>query len=202
MGDAEWYASLPSFSASGAVLLTDAAGSVLLVKPWYRDYWSLPGGVAEAAESPRQCAEREAAEEIGVAVTATALLAVHWMPPAGPRRGIFAFVFDGGTLADPGTVRLQAEELDDFAFLPLDEAAARMEPAAAQRLTGAWQARAEGRPAYLEYLGSETALGRGVESVCHEGSDVRRRVRIPLLTVVPPGEPSIEAIASITATMA
>jgi 8-oxo-dGTP pyrophosphatase MutT (NUDIX family) len=153
MDDAEWYASLPGFTASGAVLLTDAAGAVLLVKPWYRDYWGLPGGVAEAGESPRQCAEREAAEEVGVAVTATALLAVHWTAPDGPRRATFAFVFDGGTLADPGTVRLQGEELDDFAFLPLEQAAARMAPLGALRLTKAWQARAEGRPAYVESFG-------------------------------------------------
>ena len=82
MDDAEWYASLPSFTASAAALLTDESGAVLLVKPWYRDHWLLPGGVTEAEESPRQCAEREAEEEIGVAVTATALLTVHWMPPA------------------------------------------------------------------------------------------------------------------------
>lgn len=150
MDDAEWYASLPSFTASSAALLTDAAGAVLLVKPWYRDDWGLPGGVAEAAESPRQCAEREAAEEIGVAVTATTLLAVHWMPPDGLRRATFAFVFDCGTLADPGAVRLQAEEIDDFAFLPLDQATARMAPSGASRLTKAWQARARGCPAYLE----------------------------------------------------
>jgi 8-oxo-dGTP diphosphatase len=150
MDDAEWYASLPSFTASGAALLTDAAGAVLLVKPWYREEWQFPGGVTEAAESPRQCAEREAAEEIGVAVTATALLAVRWMPPDGPRRGTFAFVFDCGTLADPGLVRLQAAELDDFAFLPLDQATARMAPSGALLLTKAWQARAEGRPAYVE----------------------------------------------------
>jgi 8-oxo-dGTP pyrophosphatase MutT (NUDIX family) len=152
MDDAEWYASLPSFTASGAALLTDTAGAVLLVKPWYRDYWQLPGGVAEAGESPRECAQREAAEEIGVAVTATALLAVHWTPPAGPRRATFQFVFDCGTLADPSAIRLQEEELDDFAFLAFDEAAARMAPPGAMRLAGAWQARADGRPAYLESL--------------------------------------------------
>ncbi len=153
MDDAEWYASLPSFTASGAALLTDAAGAVLLVKPWYRDYWQLPGGVAEAGESPRQCAEREAAEEVGVAVTATALLAVHWTVPDGPRRGSFAFVFDGGTLTDPGAIRLQHTELDDFAFLALDEATARMAAPGAMRLEGAWQARTDGRPAYLESFG-------------------------------------------------
>jgi 8-oxo-dGTP diphosphatase len=152
MDDAEWYASLPTFTASGAALLTDPAGAVLLVKPWYRDDWGLPGGVAEAGESPRQCAERETAEEVGLTVTATALLAVQWMPPNGLRRGTFQFVFDCGTLTDPGLVRLQAEELDDFAFLSLDEATARMAPSAAARLTKAWQAQAEGRPAYLEYF--------------------------------------------------
>ena len=153
MDDAEWHASLPSFTASGAALLTDEAGAVLLVKPWYRDEWGLPGGVAEAAESPRQCAEREALEEIGVAVTATALLAVQWLPPDSPRRATFAFVFDCGTLADPGLVRLQTEELDDFAFLPLEQATARMVPAGALRLSAAIQARANGRPAYLEMPG-------------------------------------------------
>jgi len=150
MDDAEWYASLPSFTASGAALLTDPAGAVLLVKPWYRDYWLLPGGVAEADESPRQCAEREAAEEVGLAVTATTLLAVHWLPPAGPRRGTFQFVFDCGTVTDPGAIRLQEAELDDFAFLPLDEATARMGPSGALRLAGAWRARTDGRTAYLE----------------------------------------------------
>jgi 8-oxo-dGTP diphosphatase len=150
MDDAEWYASLPSFTASAAALLTDESGAVLLVKPWYRDHWLLPGGVTEAGESPRQCAEREAEEEVGVAVTATALLAVHWMPPAGPRRATFAFVFDGGTLPARDGVRLQAEELDDFAFLPLEQAVARMEPSGARRLTRAWQARESGHPAYLE----------------------------------------------------
>jgi 8-oxo-dGTP pyrophosphatase MutT (NUDIX family) len=150
MDNAEWYASLPGFTASGAALLTDASGAVLIVKPWYRDHWLLPGGVTEAGESPRQCAEREAAEEVGIAVTATALLAVHWMPPLGPRRASFAFVFDCGTLTDRDTVQLQAEELDDFAFLPLERAAPRMGPPGARRLTAAWQARETGRPAYLE----------------------------------------------------
>lgn len=150
MDDAEWYASLPGFTASGAALLTDAAGAVLLVKPWYRDEWQLPGGIMEAGESPRQCAEREAAEEIGVAVTAAALLAVHWLSPVGPRRATFAFVFDCGTLADPGAVRLQEAELDGFAFLPPGEAAGRMEPAGALRLNRALRAREDGHPAFLE----------------------------------------------------
>lgn len=150
MDNAEWYASLPSFTASSAALLTDSSGAVLLVKPWYRDHWLLPGGVTEADESPRQCAEREAEEEIGLTVTATELLVVHWLPPDGPRRGAFAFVFDCGTVADGDTVRLQTEELDDYAFLPLDQAVSRMAGEGGRRLTSAWRARGQGRPAYLD----------------------------------------------------
>src|ERR1022692_3519136 len=43
---ATWYASLPVLYASAAALITDAAGQVLLVKPNYRDHWTLPGGSA------------------------------------------------------------------------------------------------------------------------------------------------------------
>src|SRR4051794_15513998 len=48
-----WYAQLPSFHAAAAGLIT-ATGTdhVLLVKPSYRDGWSLPGGYVEAAEFP------------------------------------------------------------------------------------------------------------------------------------------------------
>ena len=47
-----WFASLPGVVVSAAALITDPAGRVLLVKPNYRDYWSLPGGICELGEPP------------------------------------------------------------------------------------------------------------------------------------------------------
>ncbi len=41
--EAAWYARLPTMFGAAAALFTDAAGRVLLVKPNYRDHWSLPG---------------------------------------------------------------------------------------------------------------------------------------------------------------
>jgi ADP-ribose pyrophosphatase YjhB (NUDIX family) len=41
------------------MLIRDEAGRVLLVNPTYKDFWDLPGGMAEANEPPRAAAERE-----------------------------------------------------------------------------------------------------------------------------------------------
>ena len=39
-----WHASLPGVVATAAGLIHDPAGNVLIVKPNYRDLWSLPDG--------------------------------------------------------------------------------------------------------------------------------------------------------------
>ena len=41
---AAWFAQLPTMFAAAAALFTGSDGRVLLVKPNYRDHWSLPGG--------------------------------------------------------------------------------------------------------------------------------------------------------------
>ena len=42
VGQNEWYAELPGVVISAGALITDPAGRPLLVKPNYRDCWSLP----------------------------------------------------------------------------------------------------------------------------------------------------------------
>ncbi|MBV9446302.1 MAG: NUDIX hydrolase [Streptosporangiaceae bacterium] len=81
LSPADWYASLPTVYVSASMLLTDTRDRVLLVKPSYRPYWSLPGGIVEADEAPHECASREIAEEIGLDIKAGDLLVVDWAPP-------------------------------------------------------------------------------------------------------------------------
>jgi 8-oxo-dGTP pyrophosphatase MutT (NUDIX family) len=147
---AQWYASLPTVYTSALLLLTNAVGQVLVVKPSYRPYWALPGGIVEADEAPHTCAEREAAEELGLTVTAGDLLVCDWSPPMGDRpRAMINFLFDGGVVSDPDVVRLQEDELEDAAWVSWDKATELLPNHTAARVPAARRARATGRTVYL-----------------------------------------------------
>src|SRR6202042_1722416 len=64
--EAAWYAQLPTMFGAAGALFTDDAGRVLLVKPNYRDHWSLPGGILEEGEPPHEACRREVLEELGL----------------------------------------------------------------------------------------------------------------------------------------
>ena len=106
--EAAWYAQLPTMFGAAGALFTDGAGRVLLVKPNYREHWSLPGGILEHGEPPHEGCRREIGEELGLDITPGRLLVVGWAGLDGKRpRPVMHFVFDGGTLAD-GTPILPA----------------------------------------------------------------------------------------------
>ncbi|HEY1622529.1 MAG TPA: NUDIX hydrolase [Streptosporangiaceae bacterium] len=158
MSEQEWFAQLPTLYAAAAALFTDQAGRVLLVKPNYRDHWSLPGGILEHGEPPHMGCAREVAEEIGLEITADRLLTVDWMPPDGNRpKPSVHFIFDGGTLDAERIDRivLQEEELDDYRFT--DDYASLVPPFITARITASLNARHSAGPtAYVP-----RALGSG-----------------------------------------
>ncbi|GID26910.1 NUDIX domain-containing protein [Paractinoplanes brasiliensis] len=146
-----WYAQLPAFHAAAAGLIT-ATGTdhVLLVKPTYRDDWSLPGGYVEAGEFPHEACARELHEELGLTVKPNSLLVVDWAPPEGKRtRAIISLTFDCGEIPADAALTLAADELDDWAFLPPREAAARLPANVAPRISAALRARTSSETAYL-----------------------------------------------------
>lgn len=73
--EAETGHATPKVDVRGA--LFDSAGQVLLVREKRDGCWTLPGGWADALDSPAVAVEREFAEEAGLAVRATRLVAVH-----------------------------------------------------------------------------------------------------------------------------
>ena len=147
---AKWYASLPSFLASASAIITSPAGdAVLTVKPNYRTWWNIPGGILEGDEPPHACCAREVAEELGLHRPLGRLLVVDWVAPTTQRRAWFGFVFDGGVLDDPAAVTIHSEELDDFEFTPVDQLRERLTANTADRVHAALCARAAGNVAYL-----------------------------------------------------
>ncbi|HXZ66179.1 MAG TPA: NUDIX hydrolase [Streptosporangiaceae bacterium] len=153
MPERDWHASLPGVIVTAAGLIGDGDGQVLVVKPNYRDHWTLPGGVCEFGEEPRAGCAREVAEEIGLALPVGRLLAVDWrLPPElyGPQaRPSVHFIFDCGLLPSLSAVRLQAEELDDCTFAAATELSSLLPAQALPRVLAAIAALPSGCARYV-----------------------------------------------------
>jgi 8-oxo-dGTP pyrophosphatase MutT (NUDIX family) len=145
-----WYAGLPTMYGAAAAMITCPAGRVLLVKPNYRERWSLPGGILEHGEPPHVGCAREVAEEVGLVISVGPLLVVDWAPPDRQRpRPFVYFVFDGGEAGPDAAIRLQVEELDDWRFTDPDEFGEYLPPFMRARCAAALRARATGAAIYL-----------------------------------------------------
>jgi 8-oxo-dGTP diphosphatase len=150
--DAAWYARLPTMFGAAAALFTNPGGQVLLVKPNYRDHWSLPGGVLEGGEPPHEGCRREVEEEIGLDITPGRLLVVGWAGPDQVRpRPVVHFVFDGGVLADDTPIQLQEDELDDYRFVAPADAPEYLPPIISARVAAAVRGRDTGMTVYLPW---------------------------------------------------
>jgi ADP-ribose pyrophosphatase YjhB (NUDIX family) len=146
----QWYAQLATQYAAAGALFTDPDGKVLLVKPNYREYWTLPGGMVDHGETPEHALRRELKEELGLDLAVGRLLVIDWASAYARRpRPIVYFLFDAGVL-DPGTdIRLQEAELDEYAYVAPGQVAARVASYTAARVPAALSARATGTTLYL-----------------------------------------------------
>lgn len=147
-----WFASLPGVVVAAGALITDPGGRVLLVKPNYRELWSIPGGVCEFGEPPQVGCRREVAEEIGLDLDVGRLLAIDWSRPYGPEaRPIMHLVFDGGQIDGGDDIVVQEEELEAFRFTGAGELAEHLPPAGLARVTAAMRAIASGRTVFVPH---------------------------------------------------
>ncbi len=147
-----WFAGLPGVVAAAGALITDPAGRVLLVKPNYRELWSIPGGICEFGEPPHAGAAREVTEEIGLPLAIGRLLALDWSQPYGPQaRPIVHFVFDGGQIANGESITIQESELAGYTFAAADQLQVHLPPRALARIAGAMRALASGTTVFVPH---------------------------------------------------
>lgn len=133
-------------------LICDEAGRILLVNPNYKPRWDLPGGMAEANESPIDTLTRELREELGLSLQNHRLLCVDWVPPHGPWDDMLALIFDTGVLSREliANIRLADGELNGFEFCDEAQAEHRLNPRMWRRTAAALAVRSTGRVAYLQ----------------------------------------------------
>ena len=74
-----YYETLPKKRLAVGVIFLDEQEQLLVVKPTYRAYWLLPGGVVEDNESPQQACRREVQEELQLQVAIDRLLCVDYL---------------------------------------------------------------------------------------------------------------------------
>ncbi len=134
------------------VLFRDEAGRILLVDPSYKPDWDLPGGMAEANESPLAAAVREVREELGIEYPGGRLLVVDWVPPHGPWDDSLMFIFDGGVLTTEqrASIQLGDAELREARFVTGDESRDLLRPYVFRRLEAALGAVANGMAPLLQ----------------------------------------------------
>ena len=147
----EYYKNLPKKRMASGVLFFDETGKVLLVKLSYKNYWSIPGGVIEADESPRLAAEREVREEINLSVGLNRLLCVDYIEDREKGENI-QFVFYGGILSqeDILKIKLQSDELESYQFLEPGDAVPLLVVRLAKRFPACLSALKNNTVLYLE----------------------------------------------------
>lgn len=151
MADLAFYASLPRTRGAAAALLLDELDRVLLVKPTYKEGWSLPGGVIEEGESPLAACVRECAEELGFVPRLDGLACVDWGPPQDGIDAVNIFLFGGSvTAGQVAGIRLPADELSDYALVAPERIPELMPPRVARRMAPTLRAMAAGHAVYLE----------------------------------------------------
>jgi 8-oxo-dGTP diphosphatase len=150
-----WHASLAGVVLAAGALIRDPDGRVLCVKPNYRDYWTLPGGICEADEAPHVGCAREVAEEVGLDRPLGRLLVIDWqlaLPEYGPgARPTMYFIFDGGRTAPGTAIVLQQDELDDYQFAAPGRLAELLAPPGLRRTLAALAAADRPGASYLPY---------------------------------------------------
>ena len=122
----EYYKTLPTKRMGAGALIFNDKNELLVVKPTYKNYWSIPGGVVSQDESPRSACMREIREEIGIDIAALDFVCVDYMSAESEKEKgeNLQFIFYGGILNKDAiqNIQLEAKELGEYAFVSIDRA--------------------------------------------------------------------------------
>ena len=135
-----FFASISTKIVSASTMCFDEDNRLLIVFDSFKGCWTLPGGLVDAAESPRDAAVRETLEEGGVEVEAGDLLGVfaHDHPD---RINLIYGVRPTHPVADP--MPLHDHEIGEVRWASVDDALSTLAPYMARKVRRCLQAPGE-----------------------------------------------------------
>ena len=147
----DYYKTLPKKRMGAEALIFNNKNELLTLKPSYKDYWSIPGGVIEENESPKAGCVREVKEEIGLDVSLQ-FLCVDWTSSKEGKGDSLQFIFYGGVLPpeQENAIKLETEEISDYKFLAVDQALLLLSEKLKRRVPKCLEALKKNTALYLE----------------------------------------------------
>jgi 8-oxo-dGTP pyrophosphatase MutT (NUDIX family) len=124
ISDEEYYGNLPKKHIGAVVLLFNEAHQLLLIKPTYKEGWSIPGGGVEQDETPKTTAVREVKEEVGLDLKDVVLICVAYTPRSEIKPETLQFIFYSEDLnvTQIDKIRLGKKEHSEYKFVDIQEA--------------------------------------------------------------------------------
>lgn len=155
MSDKDYIKNLPKKRMASGVIFFNGAGEILIVKPSYKDHWSVPGGVIDKDESPRDAALREVKEEIGLEPKSMQFLCLDYISQDKINMNKdenIQFIFYGGilTLKDIENIKVPNDEISEYKFVSKDESLEMVGRKLSNRLKPSFEAIEKGASVYLE----------------------------------------------------
>ena len=124
LSDEEYFSSLPKKHIGAVVLIFNKKRQLLIVKPNYKDGWSIPGGGVRIDETPMIAALRETKEEVNLDLENIVLVCVEYTNKKGIKPETLQFIFYGGEIEENeiSKIILNENEHSDFKFVDISEA--------------------------------------------------------------------------------
>jgi ADP-ribose pyrophosphatase YjhB (NUDIX family) len=148
----DYYKNLPAKRMGSGALIFNDRNELLIVKPTYKDHWSVPGGTVDQNESPKDACIREVKEEIDIDLPDVDFLCVDYISNTEEKSENLQFVFYAGILDDEdiAKIKLDPKELGECRFVSTETATTMLGQKLAARLPRCIEAIKNKKGLYLE----------------------------------------------------
>jgi|WetSurMetagenome_2_1015567.scaffolds.fasta_scaffold44376_3 8-oxo-dGTP diphosphatase len=147
-----YYKNLPKKRMGAGVLIFNENNKILVIKPSYRDHWSIAGGVIEKNESPKAACIREVKEEIGINLKKIEFLGVDYTFDNSQKGESLQFIFYGGKLSknEIEKIKIDGKEIVEYRFMKINDALPLLGEKLKKRMLKCLEAFKKNSAAYLE----------------------------------------------------